>query len=866
MYIKLGKTRINYNIRESITKFTIISQIINSPTSFENPVLVNSSDELDIWFSKDFIDRNYFLELLRNDVTLYLYKPVSSKIMNINSEFFNYYDWEILTINNNQVDENMISLFTDIKLTETGSKYKYKVLRDDRSDYNYYIWVNKNNSWAQYLGEDKEIDCINTEMSFNENDLSAIGKILEGNEWRIPVLNEPNNYWIWSENQMIKTSELPQNLENFSESLNNRDTLAISEVNFGLDYSYPEFTKTDKIGIYRDTVISLAEDANVNLERIDEEKDSFTFDLSFSMTDTVYNSMYFVMIDPKDQSHILYYNGDIGNIPTKIVDFCKECHRISIAALTPKSFVTELKTRFRDLGYVVETFEENHYRIYSEYPIKADYFNNIPSFSITPNISLNYSIIAKSIIDSDKNVIEFWSKTIGGCDIDDDRIKVNIEKVEPEYNNTTGVDEDSFYRITISKYNYTETFEGSTKPTEDNEERLDYKISRNSRLVYCNIRKPGKTIKEGDYILRGGKNEKEDIEWEKEAWVKSLDILFNDQTDPVFPDFFLIPNINKYSTDVDVNEFCYSYYSKLLEYAKEFNCQFLIQNNDSSVIHSICLLSYSPDSEEDSGIIKASNLDQAFDIYKENAYFDDDVLYSVQSDIEDDPSSFIFINGNKYQEDEFITTPEGIRYTLLTDASNDFIFNYTKDTENRLVYFYNNMSINGSYRPGYYIFLKGILTNKYSISTNQITYPDPIESTEDVYEGNNLTNMLECYKSNYLINNNLVYFYKNFQNGINPKPETTILARFVMDKVHREFLKNKWNFLGEKNMNKVQSNIEQFIINKISSTYSIVNSMELIKFIPSLDKNKLDIEVEVGLDDLVNKNITIDITVDFSDF
>ncbi len=64
MYIKLGKTRINYNTQETLNKYTIIGQVINSPTSYENPVLVNSSKELDIWFSKDFIDRDYFLELL----------------------------------------------------------------------------------------------------------------------------------------------------------------------------------------------------------------------------------------------------------------------------------------------------------------------------------------------------------------------------------------------------------------------------------------------------------------------------------------------------------------------------------------------------------------------------------------------------------------------------------------------------------------------------------------------------------------------------------------------------------------------------------------------------------------------------------
>ena len=79
MYIKLGETRINYNTQETLNKYTIVGQVINSPTSYENPILVNSDKELDIWFSKDFTDRDYFLELLNKNVTLYLYKPISTK-------------------------------------------------------------------------------------------------------------------------------------------------------------------------------------------------------------------------------------------------------------------------------------------------------------------------------------------------------------------------------------------------------------------------------------------------------------------------------------------------------------------------------------------------------------------------------------------------------------------------------------------------------------------------------------------------------------------------------------------------------------------------------------------------------------------
>lgn len=874
MYIKLGKTHINYNTQETLNKYTIIGQVINTPISYENPILVNTSKELDIWFSNNFVNRDYFLELLKNDVTLYLYKPMSDKLVNMDgdTEFIDYENWDTLIIYNGKVDEITISIFRVMKTLEKGRSYRYRVLNLDKTNYDYYVWNNGN--WILYSGTDKE--CLNPNTAFNEEDLGDISKILESDKFKIPVVDNPEDFWIWQDNRFIVTSQLPQNLENFSESLNNRDTLTVTSSNI-IPYTHPEFTKVDKLGVYSDTIVDLDMPTEpMDLVRINEGKDTLSFYLKNTYTQHKYSGMYFVIINPNTGNSHLFYNGLLGNIPQEIKDFCiiDDTSQISPERIKVFSFIAELRSRFEQLGYTVENIGEFEFRAYSSKPVKVTYFNNLPGLIYKPEIRKSYNIIAKKLIEDNDNVIEFWSKTIGGVELDEDRIKVNIEKVEIEEDNDTDTDIDPYYRVTISKYDYSETFEAPTKPVEDKtEERLDYVISRKSKLVYCSIKQPGKKIKEGDYYLRGGRDESKDVEWKSSSWRKSLSILFNGQVDPVYPDFFLIPNINKFSTDVDLNEKYYTYYKTILDYATEFNCQFLIQNNDSSIDSKVCGLyyeDYNPNTEEgrkklEEGIIPANNLLSAFRYYKSDKDMDDNCYYTVLA-ITNNEEHFYYINGTEITDPQQLdNNSELIRYTLLNSANNDFIFNYTKDVENRLVYFYRSMKVDGSYRPGYYLFLNGILSNRYSISTNRIIYEDPVSDKEDVYKDSEIKLLLESYKSNYMINNNIVYFYKEYQNGKNPKPKNTILFRFVAGKIQRELLKNKWKYLGERNMCKIQDNIES-VLNKIQSTYRIVNSVELIKFLPNMQQNKLDLEINIRVDDLVDKDITLDVTVDYTDF
>ena len=102
MYINLGNTNINYST--SLDDYIIVSEVVDSQLSYENPVLVRTKDELDIWFGKDFSDRNYFDELLQsvdiNRAKAYfeIKHPQSEVIYIVNNEEYIYLDEDWISV------------------------------------------------------------------------------------------------------------------------------------------------------------------------------------------------------------------------------------------------------------------------------------------------------------------------------------------------------------------------------------------------------------------------------------------------------------------------------------------------------------------------------------------------------------------------------------------------------------------------------------------------------------------------------------------------------------------------------------------------------------------------------------------------
>jgi hypothetical protein len=122
---------------------------------------------------------------------------------------------------------------------------------------------------------------------------------------------------------------------------------------------------------------------------------------------------------------------------------------------------------------------------------------------------------------------------------------------------------EDYYRVTVGRYDYSEIFEGTLTPVIGEEDRLDFKISKNSKLVSCELL-GGDKLRLGEYKLRGATIE----ETTPEMFVYSLDVMLSD--DSSYPDFFLVPDKYKYIKNIDLdNNYFGIYDSKEIEAAKK---------------------------------------------------------------------------------------------------------------------------------------------------------------------------------------------------------------------------------------------------------------------------------------------------------
>ena len=327
-------------------------------------------------------------------------------------------------------------------------------------------------------------------------------------------------------------------------------------------------------------------------------------------------------------------------------------------------------------------------------------------------------------------------------------------------------------------------------------------------------------LRTGTFYLRRGKNEIQT----PDMYLKSLGCLFDTQIDNIWPDYFLVPDIKKYTNNLGEIKNIES--DIFLEHAKNFNCQFLIQNNNPEY--------------------KLAIIDNIEDVTDP----DTKTLYSNKEGTE----YWVSFDGQTIEE--FIDQ-DVIEETLW---GGDFIFNYTKDTSNYLVYFFRPISIYGKPRPAYYIFLDGLLKDIYSYSETSINYDSPLQN--DPYELDSTEENLEKYKSNFLINNNHMFYYKKYFNG--SSYYSTIWMRFVLGKIYRELHKNRWMYLSEKSIGTIETNIEN-TFSRIQSMFSIVRFINITKFTPRLSENYLELSIDTYVNDLMNNNMTLDITVNYNE-
>ena len=188
----------------------------------------------------------------------------------------------------------------------------------------------------------------------------------------------------------------------------------------------------------------------------------------------------------------------------------------------------------------------------------------------------------------------------------------------------------------------------------------------------------------------------------------------------------------------------------------------------------------------------------------------------------------------------------------------DFVFNYIKDEENRLVYFYKGMKYLYDDRPGYYAYLRGVLLNEFSISVKDIYYSTP---TKDAFLDYDIETLLKKYKSNYLVCDNQTYFYKEYQDG--KTYQTTGWTRFIAGKVFRELQKNSGEILGQQMLGIIRAKISD-LINSISKGFSIVSTIGITNFEPEDNGQSLRVDLDTVMNDQVKNHVNLDITVNYN--
>jgi hypothetical protein len=122
-YIKLNSTAINRS-KENVDRFILVSSVINSPISPEDPKLITSIEDLDLYFEKDFSGRDYFIELIDKGVGLFLYKPINPEKIASDIQY-DYEKYNILGENECYLTEDdlpLIGLENTLYLSKSDSE------------------------------------------------------------------------------------------------------------------------------------------------------------------------------------------------------------------------------------------------------------------------------------------------------------------------------------------------------------------------------------------------------------------------------------------------------------------------------------------------------------------------------------------------------------------------------------------------------------------------------------------------------------------------------------------------------------------------------------------------------------------------
>jgi hypothetical protein len=208
---------------------------------------------------------------------------------------------------------------------------------------------------------------------------------------------------------------------------------------------------------------------------------------------------------------------------------------------------------------------------------------------------------------------------------------------------------------------------------------------------------------------------------------------------------------------------------------------------------------------------------------------------------------------------------------------NEFIWNYVRctdslenpkdlDPDNRLVYFYREIiGPSGEYRPAYYAFLDGILTDTHNFDRSDLMYKSPI--SDPLYLTDSETAMdvaLESKKSNFLVSDGYGYYYRKYFNHVGSgKFNTSILCRFYQSKLSRDLDRRKWEIIGSLTTSKALEVI-QGVLNSFTSSFSLVAYATLDDYQVNRQAGSIDLWITMRSKELVDKDINLNITLNYT--
>lgn len=695
MIIKIGRTEIKYNTPEQ-DDFMIISCIPSSGMSSDKPTLIRTVQDLRLSFGEKFPEFSYLSELLGQGVTLYLMGPTkSSENTNFNGhiQFSGYADGFYTEHKSNDYSFNGFLVKTLPESAQQG--IIYKVIDDEGikvggptgkySEYTFLDgWINTRdlpqNTW------------INTDSQNNRDTLRLCSEGLychpKYGEYINPAAPYNSIYYQREGGKWIEKEGIWDSPEYIFNSLEELEDAILK----------PKEKEIARI----DNYISLSV---IDPSRIDNEEDSLAFLVEGN--GAIREEEFIALGD------ILY-----GNPPVDLLKVYTPKEVVSVTSIDQFLVIAQRQ------GWKIE----GNYLIPKDLSANITYFYQHSSLKIIPDWRKSQQLVASYTTP----IIDFSSKTIGS-EGPESWITIKTEDLE----------EEGTQRVTISRYGYVEVFEGSWIKGSIEGERLDYKISKESKLVEATYYEG--IPPEGEWVLRGAEG------LEEENKEKTLEFIFNSET---LIDFFLSYGDLPQKT--------------LLEYAKQKDCQCLIQNQGED--------------------------------YKENL----------------------------------------------------------EDKTNHLLFFYRPMALYGVLsRPSWYIWLRGLLSDIYSDTADNISYDSPAPEYD---EDNKLCRELKKYRSNYLTSSGLSIFYRSYA-WMGDKE--TAFARFVLGKISRELEKNKWSFIGPQPGGSTIPSIKK-ILQKIKKSFGIIRSIEVADYDFYYRKNLIELTLETRISDLPDKDISLDITLNYN--